>query len=344
MLRPRSRTLLTPVVLVLTFVLAGCSGSGGAADEQPSSAATTEAPRELTAGTCWTDEQLPQAMGEAEFEEWATQQAGDAPGADARIEVMRDDAAFTEEVDCAEPHALELYAAVQLPPALDRRVTSYADLLDHDSELHGQVRDAVNQRCLAGTPWGRAERRAEAPPVQLGPALSENGGFRLAWDPFPADLWAEGQRRFVCTFEQEQPGTVMFADLATSKLPVRARACLDTPGKPVRCDRPHQAEEIGEMVLNTAVASGAINAKRAERTGPDGPYIALSDAEYARLDRACQALFRSVSTGRPDVEAQVFPGAVDQWPNDDGVYVAGCFALKPFDPPPKFRGTVFDRR
>lgn len=332
------------VALLLALVLSGCSGGSAAPGSPEPAGPAPEPPRELSAGTCWTDTQLPEALGEEDFAALVEEHAGDDPERrDARAEAMRDDAAFDEEVDCAEPHALELYAVVDLPRALDRRIASYADLLDQDSALHGLVRDAVNQRCLADSAWGRAERRAGAPRVQLGPALAADGGFALAWDPFPAELWEDGQRRFVCTFEQEEPGTVMFADLRTDRLPQRARVCLDVPGTTVPCGRPHQAEEIGEMILNAAVADGDIDARRAVREGEDGRYVALSEREYTRLDRACDVLYRAISTGRPDMEAQAFPGSVEQWPNDDGVYVASCFALKPFDPPPKFRGTVFDR-
>ena len=116
-----------------------------------------------------------------------------------------------------------------------------------------KVRDAVNGRCLAGSVWGQAQRASDAPAVQLGPALKSDGGLRLAWDPVPADLWADGQRQFVCTLEQASPGTVMFDDLATKAVPQRERVCLDIPGRQVPCGRPHQAEEIGEMVLNRTV-------------------------------------------------------------------------------------------
>lgn len=338
------RRALTALTLVLAVLLTGCSGDpDGAADPadpaQPSESQEA-APRVLEAGTCWTDALLSDALGEDDFEALVAEHAGDDP---ARAESLRDDAAFAEEVDCAEPHALELYNTVELPPRLDRRVTSYGALLDPEGDLHERVRDAVNQACLAPSPYGRAERRAGDLRVQLAPALSEESGLRLAWDPFPADLWEEGERRFVCTLEQDEPGELRFDDLATSAVPVSARTCLNTPGRVVPCNRPHQAEEIGEMVLNSAVAAGDINAERAIREGDEGPFVALADAEYERLDQVCRRLLRSVSTGRPDVEARAFPGGLDQWPTREGAYVASCFALKPFDPPPKFRGTVFDR-
>ena len=61
------------------------------------------------------------------------------------------------------------------------------------------------------------------------------------------------------------PGTVRFADLTTKKLPVAARVCLNTPRKYVPCSRRHQAEDIAEMVLNTAIEKGQITGKKAVR-------------------------------------------------------------------------------
>ena len=41
---------------------------------------------------------------------------------------------------------------------------------------------------------------------------------------------------------------------------------------------------------------------------------------------------------------RAYLGSADMWPDETGSYLASCFALKPFDPPPKRRGTVFNRR
>ena len=196
---------------------------------------------------------------------------------------------------------------------------------------------------MAGSPYGQAQRKAGGLPVQLGPSLNVNGGLHVAWDPFPADLWAKGQKKFVCTFEQDQPGTLRFADLTTSKVPITARVCLNTPGTYLPCSRRHQAEDIGEMILNTAIEKGQINGKKAVRTGARGAYVALSDAEYAKLDKVCQTLLDSVSTTKGGVAGRAYPGSASQWPTDSGAYLASCFALKPFEPPPPIKGTVFNR-
>ena len=338
----RVRSLVA--IVLLSLLLAGCSSSDDDSDspKSPRAEASADAPPQkvLTKGTCWDDQQLADALGQDGFEKWVEEYAG---GDAALGESMRDDAAFSKEIACTEPHSLELYNVVALDPALTARVTTYADLLNQKSPLYRKVRDQVNDRCQAGSPYGRAQKRAGGLPVQLGPALNTNGGLHVAWDPFPADLWAEGQKKFVCTFEQDRPGTLLFADVTTRKVPVGARVCLNTPGKYVPCAGKHQAEDIAEMILNTAIETGKINGRKAVRKGPNGRYVALSDAEYARLDKICRTFFRSVSTVGGGVTARAYPGAVSQWPTETGAYVASCFALKPYEPPPKITGTVFNR-
>ena len=145
----------------------------------------------------------------------------------------------------------------------------YADLLDQKSALYRKIEDQVNDRCLAGSAYGRAQRKAGGLPVQLAPAIKVDSGFNDAWDPFPADLWEKGQKKFVCTFEQDEPGTLSFADFPTRKAPVQARVCVNTPRKYVSCSGKHNAEQIAGMTLNTAVEQGQINARKAVRNGTE---------------------------------------------------------------------------
>jgi hypothetical protein len=337
----RARRLLAALVLpLMVLALGGCGG--GDEPTSPRAEASKDAPEKVLAeGTCWGDQLLADALGPDAFADWVEKYAG----GDSKLgESMRDDAAFSQSVDCAEPHALELYNVVEVAPALTARVKEYSDLLDQGTPLYRRIRDQVNDRCYAGSPYGKAQRRGGGMPVQLGPALSVRGGLHLAWDPFPADLWAKGQQKFVCTLEQDEPGTLRFADLTTSKVPITARICLNTPRKYVSCRGPHNAEDIAEMILNTAIEKGQINGRKAVRKGPDGRYVALQDAEYARLDKICQTFLSSVSKVPDGIEARAYPGSVAQWPTDTGVYVASCFALEPVsDPPPKFKGTVFNK-
>lgn len=336
----RASRLAAGVLLsVLVGVLAGCGGSDE--PESPRAKSSAEPEKALVKGTCWDDEQLPDALGVDGFSKWVDKYAdGDA----ALGESMRDDAAFSTQVECTEPHALELYNVVELAPGLTAQVGKYSELLDQTSTLYRRIRDRVNDRCLAASPYGAAQRRAVGLPVQLGPALNTAGGLHVAWDPFPADLWAEGQKKFVCTFEQDRPGTLSFADLTTRKVPIGSRVCLNTPGTYVPCSGKHQAEDIAEMVLNTAIEKGQVNGRKAVRKGPTGPYVALSDAEYAKLDKVCQTFLSSVSTVKGGVVAKAYPGSVKQWPTATGAYVASCFALKDVsEPPPPIKGTVFTK-
>jgi hypothetical protein len=324
---------------LLLGILTGCTGDNPKSPRHPTSG---DAPsKSLTKGTCWDDAQLPDSLGADGFDAWVERYAG---GDTALAGSMRDDAAFSNEVECSDAHALELYNVVELEPALTAQVKEYADLLDQRSTLYRKVRDQVNDRCLAGSPYGQAQQRGGGIPVQLGPSLSTGGGLHVAWDPFPADLWVKGEKKFVCTFEQEQPGTLRFADITTRQVPVTARVCLNTPGKYVPCTGKHQAEDIAEMILNTAIEKGDVNGRKAVRKGPKGDYVALSAAEYARLDKICATFLGQVSTVRGGVAARAYPGSVSQWPTETGAYVASCFALKPdVEPPPPITGTVFNK-
>lgn len=332
--------VLLSLLLSLGLGLAGCSTDDA---KSPPPQTSSEAPdKALAKGTCWDGARLPEVLGADAFDAWIEKHAG---GEAALAEAMRDDAAFSKQIECTQAHSLELYNVVELQPALTARIKQYADLLDQGSRLYRKVRDQVNDRCLAGSTYGRAQRRAGGIPVQLGPSLSVDADLHVAWDPFPADLWEKGERKFVCTFEQVEPGTLMFADLTTSQVPVSARVCLNPPGTYVPCSGRHRAEDIAEMNLSTAIEKGVINGRKAVRKGPKGEYVALSDAEYAKLDKICGTLLRTVSSGRGGVQARAYPGSISQWPADTGAYVASCFALKPDqEPPPPITGTVFDRR
>ncbi len=331
------------VAVLLSLLLGLLPACSSDTEESPRPQAAADAAEKVLAkGTCWDDSQLPEALGADEFETWVEEHAG---GKATLADSMRDDAAFTEAIDCTEAHSLELYNVVELAPGLTARIKQYADLLDQTSALYRKVRDQVNDRCLADSVYGKAQRKAGGLPVQLGPSIDVDAGLHVAWDPFPADRWAKGERKFVCTFEQEQPGTLMFANLSTKKVPVAARVCLNTPGTYVPCQGRHQAEDIAEMILNTAIEKGQINDRKAVRKGPNGDYVALSETEYSKLDKVCATLFGQVSSARrKGVQARAYPGSVSQWPTDSGAYVASCFALKPDrEPPPMITGTVFDK-
>src|SRR4051794_31403879 len=99
------------VVALLIGVLGGCGGSD---DTLPKRETASDAPvKTLTKDTCWTDEQLPEALGDKGFEAWVGKYAG---GDSSLGDAMRDDAAFTKEIDCSDAHSLELYNVVEVSP------------------------------------------------------------------------------------------------------------------------------------------------------------------------------------------------------------------------------------
>ena len=105
------------LVVALLGTLAACSGDDS--DSPRGDSASKEPVKSLTKGTCWSSESLPEALGENGFAAWVEKYAG---GDSALGEAMRDDVAFAEEMDCSEPHALELYNVVQVAPELTARV------------------------------------------------------------------------------------------------------------------------------------------------------------------------------------------------------------------------------
>lgn len=333
--------LPAPIALltVLLLVLSACGGSGST---KPSAAEPSPSAKQMvpTKGSCWSAEHLPAALGEKGFAALAKKYAGSEK---KRVEALRDDAAFTEPKDCATPHELEVYNVVSVSAALAAKITGYGDLLDRDSELYREIRNEVNDRCVTGTPYARAERDAGNMPAQLAPALAADSGLHLAWDPVAPSLWEGGQQQFVCTFEQEQPGTVRFADLATRRAPAQARVCVKSADDYVPCTEPHTAEAIGEMILNTAISKGLINAEAAVKKTTDGTHVTLAPAEYARLDQVCQSLLDRVSRRSGRLRASAYPGSIEQWPTPHGSYIAICFAVSPDNPPKPLVGTVFDK-
>ena len=213
-------------------------------------------------------------------------------GGDATLgESMRDDAAFSQQVDCSEPHSLELHDVVSLPPALARQVTTYADLLDQDSALYRQVRDEVSERCLAESPYGRAQRRAAGVDVQLSPFLSAASGLHVAWDPFPADLWAKGQQKFVCTFEQDEPGTLPFADLTTRQVPVGGAGVPEHPAEvpPLQREAPGRGDRRDDAELGRRQGADRRSQGRSgrARTGSTSRSATRSTPVWTRSARRC---------------------------------------------------------
>ena len=113
-----TRPLLACLTAVVLVALAGCSG-GDPSAKSPSASAAAKPVTALAKGTCWGAEQLPEALGAKGFAAWVEKYAG---GDKALGASMRDDAAFSDPVDCSKAHALELYNVVSLDPRLEAQV------------------------------------------------------------------------------------------------------------------------------------------------------------------------------------------------------------------------------
>ena len=185
-----SRLALGVLLSVLVGILAGCGGDDS--PESPRAKASAEAPKkELVKGTCWDNDQLPDALDEEAFDAWVKKYAGDDEDLG---DSMRDDAAFSKEIDCTKPHSLELYNVVALAPQLTAKITEYADLLDRKSALYRQIRDQVTARCLAGSSYGRAQRKAGGLPVQLAPRSTSTAASTTPGTRSPQTCGRRGRR------------------------------------------------------------------------------------------------------------------------------------------------------
>ena len=251
-----------------------------------------------------------------------------------------------KEIDCAEPHSLELYNVVEVSPALTAQVKEYADLLDQKSDalpqdprpgerpLHGRL------GVRPGPAQGRRAARAARPVAQRRRRAARRVG------PVPGrPVGARGSRSSCAPSSRTSPGRCAFADLTTSRLPVEARVCLNTPRKYLPCSGKHQAEDIAEMVLNTAIEKGQITG---EEGGPQGRRRALrarsATREYAKLDKVCQTLLtigldgqgRRRGPGLPGVGVPVADG--ERAPTSPAASRSSRSSRRP-----RSRGTVFNR-
>lgn len=243
---------------------------------------------------------------------------------------MADDPLWANQVDCSQPHAFEVYDVVTLPADLDEQVVSYADLLADHGPLAKAVRTAVGHGCA--TALGPSAAVMDASPLQADvmPVLNSAGALQLASNPLPPASWAGGDHGFACLLEQDPPGTVMAADIATGALPYADRVCLDGTAF-TGCDQPHDAERIAVLSVDTAVATGALRGRQA--VDADGR-VNLGDDEWALLDEVCDRYLREVTvTPAPGLVgvANTYP---ESYPDTNGRYWVLCSAQAPFGADP----------
>lgn len=319
--------------LVALLVLAtGCSqgalpGAGGASGNG-------DGPADFAEGTCWT---------------------GDLLGADpqdvlkmsARYDVSYLVAAravatwpaFAHGVSCGDDHAVEVYKVVRLPE-LEGQLGDYASLLRQQTPLYDTVARSVARGCMTD-PLAKAVAKSGVPGAVMRPVLPT--GASLGWAPAPPQLWGKGVREFGCTLTWSQPRSTRYQAVFTKALPTGLRTCIDSHALLfVDCARGHDRERIAVIEAADAVASGAFPGPKAVRPGVGGRYLDIGDAAYAKLDAACTAYLRAISstrklTGIANVD-------VDEWPTPEGSYPIYCDAdRRPDQKSLVTQGSVYDR-
>lgn len=312
---------------------AGSSGSPGSSDSSGSSGSATAAP-ELAAGTCWSDRRL----GSDPQEVLAVATDHKVPY-DVAATALADRPDFAEPVPCDQAHSVEVYALKRLP-AYQAELQSYRPLLRSRSKLYESVAASARQACMSPAA-NKAVKQTGVAGAVMTPALAQ--GVRLSWAPAPPEQWEKGQRVFACTLVWDQPTTTRYAALETGQLPAGQRVCILTASRSyVGCGRKHDRERIASIDVSAAVAAGKFPGKSAVRSGSDGPYADLPGDLYDRLDAACTAYLRSVSTTKTLTGVANIDPAL--WPASDRTWPVWCEA----DTPPGqkslvTKGSVFDR-
>lgn len=247
--------------------------------------------------------------------------------------------AFSHQVDCGKDHAIEVYKVVRLP-SLDQQLTDYATLLNPQSPVYAEVARAVASGCMTDA-LAKAAALSGVDGAVMSPVLPE--GASLGWGPAPPDQWVKGQRVFACTLTWAQPGPIPYATVFTKALPTDERTCIDTKSLLfVDCARRHDRERIAVIDVRQAVAAGSFPGAKAVRDGPTGRYLDLPDARWKKLDAACTAYLRTISstkklTGVANIDT-------DDWPLPDGSYPVYCDAdTGPDHDPLVTEGSVYDR-
>jgi hypothetical protein len=330
---PYARVLVALVAVVT--LTAGCSGGSlpGLGDTSSGSDGKTSA-GDVAEGTCWSDTML----GADPQEVLRLSKAYAVPYLVA-AHALATRPAFSASMDCDDVHSVEVYKVVRLPK-LDQQLTDYAALLRTATPLYGTVARSVAQACTT-KPLADAVAKAGLPSAVMSPMLPE--GATLGWAPASPDRWSNGQRVFACTLTWSKPRSTRYSAVFTKHFPTGDRTCIDTKALVfVDCARKHDRERIAVIEAREAVAAGAFPGPKAIRNGPSGRYLDVGDARWAKLDAACTAYLRAISTTKK--LTGVANVDVDEWPAPGGSYPIYCEAdTRPDQKSLVTEGSVYDR-
>ena len=324
---------LLPLLAAALVLGAGCSQGGqpGADDTSPTGDESSSA---LAEGTCWTDARLgsdPQDVLRLS----ATYEVPYLVAARA----LADRPAFSHRVSCTDDHAVEAYKVVRLPK-IDEQFADYATLLRKQTPLYEKVARSVAQACMTA-PLAKAAAATGLPGAVMAPVLPP--AATLGWAPASPEQWAKGQRVFACTLTWATPQPDLYRSVFTKAFPTAKRTCIDSRALLyVDCARRHDRERIALIQARDAVAAGVFPGPKAIRSGPDGRYLAVTDARYRALDAACTSYLRAISTTKKLIG--VANVDVDEWPAPGGSYPIYCEAdTKPDQDSLVTEGSVYNK-
>lgn len=327
-------------VSLAVLALVGCSQGPPPGAESTSAAPSSAAPSDppptagLAEGTCWDGAQVgadPQDVLKLSGAE------GVPYLVTARAVAGRP--AFTRRIACAMEHEVEVHKVVRLLK-LEQRLADYARLLRTGTKLYDKVSRSVAQACM--TPALAAAAKASGVlGAVMEPALPAKA--QLGWAPASPAQWAKGQHVFACTLTWAEPERLRYASVFTRDFPTGLRTCIDGRALVyVDCARRHDRERIAVIDAREAVEARAFPGRGAIRSGPDGRFLAVSQAQYAVLDAACTSYLRTISSTKK--LAGVANIDVAEWPTPTGSYPIHCEADRPTSRKSLVtKGSVYDK-
>jgi hypothetical protein len=326
---PSSLRLVLALAAVLVLTV-GCSKTSLPGVDESDDAG----PQPIAEGTCWTGATL----GSDPQDVLKLSEKFDVPYLVA-ARAVAGRPAFTNRVDCDHDHAVEVYKVVRLP-TVEAQLTDYAALLQKQTPLYDEVARSVAAGCMTEV-LAKASALAELPGAVMSPMLPD--GASVGWAPAAPEAWVKGKREFACTLTWSQPESIPYAAVFGKAMPTGMRTCIDSKSLTfVDCARKHDRERVAVVDARQAVAAGSFPGPKSIKVGANGPYLDVPDARWKKLDAACTAYLRAVSTtkkltGIANVDA-------DDWPLPDGSFPIYCDADRPPDQEPLVtEGSVYDR-
>jgi hypothetical protein len=246
---------------------------------------------------------------------------------------------WTDRVDCAQPHEIEVYAIVTLPDAVERDIVSYASLVDPKTHIYRTVDEQVAHACADRYPPAAAAAGASPLRLDVVPVWTSEVDASFAWAPAPPSAWSAGDHTFACLFVLGEPGTTQLADVASAAFPDDGRICLMRT-EFVACGRRHDAERIATVIVDRAVHRGQL---RGAAAVDDAGRVNLGLAAWRTLDTVCQAYLDAAAPHHAAALHGVADTYPELYPDPDGRYVAICAAQAPFGTARRLTsGSVFD--